>query len=144
MSDNIYTQQKQSLIKFMAEKGLNPNSWAKLAGISEATIRHFISGRSKSITSANLAKLAMAANADVVDIIGEVANKEIAYDIDRELFIKSYCEIADFINNNFKNIPPQVCANIILSWYEISKLKNRDSQAIPFQDLVQKLTASAK
>ena len=42
----------------MHEHKLNAYSWAKKAGVAEATIRHYLSEKNKSITMVNLEKLA--------------------------------------------------------------------------------------
>ncbi len=56
----IINLQRENLRKFMKLNNLNANSWTKKAGISEGTIRNYLSGRSASISTLSLELLAQA------------------------------------------------------------------------------------
>lgn len=138
----IYQNQKENFLNFMKSNNLNPNSWAKKAGISEATIRHFISGRNKSITTASLEKLANSVNVSSHEIISSNKINSHSLIVNRELFIQSFCEIEQIIKNNYNHLPAHHLANIILSWYELSTI-NKDSKSIkPIQEIMKTLVAS--
>ena len=72
----IIEKQRQSLKEFMLKHKLNAFSWAKKAGISEATIRHYLSGRNSSLTSVNIEKLASAVGAKTQDLISNSSSRE--------------------------------------------------------------------
>lgn len=138
----IYLKQRDNFISFMKEHNLNPNSWAKKAGISEATIRHFISGRNRSITISNLEKLAHSVNVSAHEIISDANNSSLI--INRNLFVKSFCEIEQILRDNYNDLPAHHLANIILSWYELSVI-NKDSRATkPLQEIMKNLVSNIK
>ena len=56
----IINRQRENLRKFMKENNLNANSWAKKAGISEGTIRNYLSGRNAPISTLSLELLSQA------------------------------------------------------------------------------------
>lgn len=53
---------RQQLWVYMRSKDLTPYRWATMAGISEGTLRNFLNGRSKSISTSTLNSLASAVN----------------------------------------------------------------------------------
>ena len=65
----IKNYQRECFIRFMKENGLKSSTWSKKAGISEATIRHYLSGRNSSMTAVNLELLAQSTNASISSII---------------------------------------------------------------------------
>lgn len=61
---------RRALRNVMDVRKLNANKWAKLSGISEGTIRNFLSGRSETLTISTLDKLADAAGESFTSIMG--------------------------------------------------------------------------
>lgn len=59
---------RQALRKFIAMRGLKVAPWAKKAGISEGTVRNFLTGATHSLTDQTIQKLAAAADADPADL----------------------------------------------------------------------------
>jgi transcriptional regulator with XRE-family HTH domain len=61
--------------RFMDERGLKPHPWAQAAGLRSSTIYNFLSGKSLSLSSDSLERLAKAAGASVDEILsGEKTN----------------------------------------------------------------------
>lgn len=61
--------------RFMDERGLKPHPWAQAAGLRSSTIYNFLSGKSLSLSSDTLERLAKAAGASVDEILsGEKTN----------------------------------------------------------------------
>lgn len=58
-----------ALDAFMRERGLKPHPWAKKAGLRSSTLYNYLSGRSHSLSSQSLQRLAKAANATVDEIL---------------------------------------------------------------------------
>jgi hypothetical protein len=71
MIEDIAEKQRQQLRDFMQRHNLKSYPWAKKAGISEGTIRNFLSGKSSSLTSSVIAKLAEAAGVSSVAIFAD-------------------------------------------------------------------------
>ncbi len=67
----IANRQRDAILKFMRKNNLNSNSWSRMAGIAESTIRHFLSGRNQSITTLNLELLAKSINATPHELMWE-------------------------------------------------------------------------
>ena len=67
--EEIKSYQRSCLVNFMKKNKLNSGLWSKKAGISEGTIRHYLSGRNSSITIANLGLLAQSVNVKISDLI---------------------------------------------------------------------------
>ncbi len=138
MAEDIYNKQKQNFLNFMKDHNLNANSWAKKAGISEATIRHFLSGRNKSITLANLEKLARAAGVSPSTIIKEDSRNLI---LDKDQFIEAYCNVHQFINISGKKLDLLAQAKVILAWYELSILNKNNNTLDNFLKLITNIVA---
>lgn len=58
----------------MRRKGLKPTPWARSARVSEGTLRAFLTGKSRSMQTDTLERLAKAADANVSEIIGARGN----------------------------------------------------------------------
>lgn len=67
--EEIKDYQRSCFINFMKKNGLKCHTWAKKAGISEATIRHYLSGRNASMTAVNLELLAQSLKVNISNII---------------------------------------------------------------------------
>lgn len=63
---------RAALKAFMDTKGLKPHPWAKAAGLRSSTLYNFIAGRSHSLTSDSLQRLARAAGATVDEILSGI------------------------------------------------------------------------
>lgn len=62
-----------ALKKFMESRGLKPHPWALSAGIRSSTLYNFLAGKSATLSSETLEKLAVAASASVDEILGRVS-----------------------------------------------------------------------
>jgi hypothetical protein len=60
---------RDRLKRFIAHKGLTITGWCKRAGITEATLRGFLNGRSKTLTHATLAALAAGAGEPIAALL---------------------------------------------------------------------------
>lgn len=65
------TEQARRVHSFALSRGLSLRNWALRAGISPNTLTELFSGRTKSLTYANLLKLARAESCYPTDIVGE-------------------------------------------------------------------------
>lgn len=61
---------RNNLISFMEARGLKPHPWATKAGIRSSTLYNFLAGKSASLSSDTLQKLAKAAGATVDEVLG--------------------------------------------------------------------------
>lgn len=66
---------RAALQAFMAAKGLKPHPWAQAAGLRSSALYNFLAGRSHSLTTDTLQKLARAAGATVDEILSGTLNK---------------------------------------------------------------------
>lgn len=72
------TAKVTALRRFMEARGLKPHPWAQAAGLRSSTIYNFLSGKSLSLSSDTLERLAKAAGATVDEILsGEKTNNMI-------------------------------------------------------------------
>lgn len=55
---------------FMRARKLKPRPWALRAGVSEGALRNYLSGRSATLTTRTVERLAKAADASVTDVLG--------------------------------------------------------------------------
>lgn len=60
---------RERLKQFIQRKGLTITGWCKRAGITEATLRGFLNGRSQTLTHATLAALATAAGEPIAALL---------------------------------------------------------------------------
>ena len=145
MTAEIIENQRQSLKNFMQKHKLNANAWAKKAGIAEATIRHYLSGRNHSLTSVNLELLANAAGVNSADIISVEAEKDkdhnlktfkpkLTLEIQRDLFIHAFEEFERLSLDN-KDASAKERANAILSWYQLIQEKYL-SDKVSYKDIL--------
>lgn len=75
MSNLKDTAKVTALRRFMEARGLKPHPWAQAAGLRSSTIYNFLSGKSLSLSSDTLERLAKAAGATVDEILsGEKTN----------------------------------------------------------------------
>jgi transcriptional regulator with XRE-family HTH domain len=152
MDIDIIENQRRSFKHFMLKNKLNAFSWAKKAGISEATIRHYLSGRNNSLTSVNIERLAKSVGASAQDLIGNInvdysdsQNEINSFEVNRELFTQVFIDFEDFIIKNDIKVSSKVRANILLSWYQLTELmqKTGETSSSPelFQELFYKIAA---
>lgn len=154
----ITARQRHSFKEFMHKHKLNAYAWAKKAGIAEATIRHYLSGRNQSLTSVNLERLAKVMGVKPDDLISQdpsiKTNEPFNIDsfkpsqsieIQRDLFIQVFMDLEIFILKNKMDISAKVRANILLSWYQLAQLLQQNDQvkASPelFKELFYKIAA---
>ncbi len=90
----ITNRQRENLCKFMKANNLNANSWAKKAGISEGTIRNYLSGRNSSVSTLSLELLAQAIGVSpcmlLWDSYSDILDKNI------EISIENKCKSKNF------------------------------------------------
>lgn len=68
-----------ALKRFMESRGLKAHPWATAAGLRSSTLYNFLSGKSQSLSSESLERLAQAAGATVDEILsGETTAKVVA------------------------------------------------------------------
>ena len=126
MDIEIIEKQRNAFKQFMEIHKLKMFPWAKKAGISEATIRNYLTGRNQSLTSVTLEKLANAARAPLSDLLGEITNS----DIDKNMFIQSFIDMEEFLAQSGLNLEPKVKATALLAWYELAKILEKDPKAL--------------
>ena len=124
----ITDRQRQAFKEFMQQNKLKASSWAKKAGIAEATIRNYLCGRNQSLTSVNLEKLADAAGVKVQDLIN---NKFVSNDyledsggryINKALLIQSFMDVEECIAQSELKLSAKERANILIAWYELAQM----------------------
>jgi transcriptional regulator with XRE-family HTH domain len=146
IDSQILERQRENFKNFMQENKLSANSWAKKAGIAEATIRHYLSGRNKSITAINIEKLADAINVSSDLLLnGEEKLDDNILLVEKDLFIKIFDNLNSFIIKNKLKLEPKMHANILLSWYELAQMRKKKGlntyASEPFEELVRRLVA---
>ncbi len=145
-ANNILERQRDNFKKFMEEHKLTANSWAKKAGIAEATIRHYLSGRNKSITAINIEKLAAAIDVESELLLNNGSQSKKDKDIlqvKKTLFIEIFSDLSKVLKDANLNLDPEMHANLLLSWYELAQIhqnQNLDPNSLePFKELIQKM-----
>ena len=143
---DITAAQRENFKQFMQQHKLKPSSWAKKAGIAEATIRHYLSGRNRSITIVNLEKLARVVGAKPENLLhsskqsGENNN---SLEIQKDLFVQTFADANKFIKSLNLELEPEAHANILLTWYELAQIhqenKLNPNSSEPFKELLQKI-----
>jgi transcriptional regulator with XRE-family HTH domain len=147
---DILEKQRTNFKKFMTEHKLNSSSWARKSGVSEATIRHYLSGRNKSITAINLEKLADAAGVSSERLLNnnapELKQQLNSITVQKDLFIQTFSDVEAFITEAKLNLTPTMHANVLLAWYELAQIYQEQqlpSQSLsPFKNLVKTLIAN--
>lgn len=66
------TNPRDSFRAFMEERKLKPHPWAQKAGVRSSTLYNYLAGKSASLSSDTLQKLARAANSTVDELLGLV------------------------------------------------------------------------
>lgn len=139
--EEIIAEHRESFKQFMTLHKLNANNWSKMAGIAEATIRHYLSGRNHSMTSLNLELLAQAGGAKLSDVIacGDSAQDLDGFDqymthdsltAQRNLFVQAYEDFEAFQTVNL-NKSARERAEAIFTWYQLSKQCQQTGKAMP-------------
>ncbi len=143
---DIIENQRQSFRNFMLKNKLNAFSWAKKAGISEATIRHYLSGRNNSLTSVSIERLAKSVGASAQDLIGNIdlvdsdTQKDInSCEVNRDLFVQVFIDFENFIIKNNIKVNSKVKANILLAWYQLTELMQKNGKKTTSPELFQEL-----
>ena len=67
-------RQRAAIKDFMASRNLKPRPWCEKAKVAEGTLRAFLKGATRSLTTDTLAKLAQAENVTISEILGEASN----------------------------------------------------------------------
>lgn len=145
---DIINRQRRTFKEFMQQHNLNPSSWAKKAGITEATIRHYINGRSQSLTSLVLEKLANSVGVSITEIIGgkkfvykDVELQDIT--LNRPLMLQSLIDVEEFITNSDLEIDAKEKANIFMAWYDLAQILKREKKDESYQPSLTELIDKA-
>ena len=67
--EEIAAKHRSNFHNFMKKHNLTAYSWGRLSGVSEASIRHFLNGRSNSLSALSLALLAQSVGLAIDDLI---------------------------------------------------------------------------
>jgi transcriptional regulator with XRE-family HTH domain len=114
---------RKNLEIFMKRKGLTSYSWAKMAGITEGTIRSYIAGRSNSLTYNTLAKLANCLGVNINELVDPEVNYEEYLDhknyLQREIFEGCMQVVDDIIEQKNIQISAFDRRRLYLAWYDI-------------------------
>lgn len=145
---DIINKQRQAFIKFMQKHNLKAYSWSKSAGVSEATIRHYLNGHNQSLTCLNLEKLAHAAGAEVSDLISDKISASESKDnntfsVDRNLMRQSFLDAEEFIAQSKQNLLPKDKVNTLITWYELACMIRNDPslslEDVSIEELIKKI-----
>lgn len=125
---DIQEKQRDNFRSFMKSHNLNASSWAKKSGVAEATIRHYINGRNKSITTSNIEKLAKAVGVDS-DVILNGSFKDKTYiKIQKEMFIQSFIDLSNLMKELNLELSPKDHAEALLIWYELAMMESHQKE----------------
>ncbi|MEK6733657.1 MAG: helix-turn-helix transcriptional regulator [Pseudomonadota bacterium] len=130
IDQDIIIRQREKFRNFMEKNGLTPYSWGKKAGVAEATIRHYLSGRNKSITAVNIEKLAIAAGVESDSLLsGDRSGNQVDMsNVDYNLFIQSFKDIAEYIKDHNIKLDSVTHAKVVLAWYQLAKMPDQENQ----------------
>lgn len=141
---NIIEKQREIFKGFMQRHRLNANAWAKKSGVTEATIRHYLNGRTQSLTGLVLEKLAGSAGASVADLIVEnqylhdQETKEFL-SFDRELMLQTLINVEAYVRSADIKLSVEEKANVFMAWYDLAKLLKLEKKENPHQELINTL-----
>ncbi len=127
-TQEIQEIQRTNFKSFMKNHSLTASSWAKKSGVAEATIRHYINGRNKSITASNIEKLAKAIGVESDVILNGYSKDKTYIKIQKDLFIKCFVDLNNFITELDLKIDPVNYAEAILIWYELVMMENNHEE----------------
>lgn len=121
---NYNDEHRKFLLNFMKEHELNANKWAKIANISEGTLRAYLTGRSQSIGLDTLSKMAKAISVPISDLIGDKTSE-----INETNLYKSVIEIDNMLSTHKRELSSENRAKLYLSWYRVlNSLKNENQE----------------
>jgi transcriptional regulator with XRE-family HTH domain len=112
---------------FMHQHNLNANNWAKMANISEGTLRAYLTKRSNNISLDTLNKLATAINVKVSDLIDD---QKINYNLDENKFLDCIQKVDGLIEKKRLSFSSEKKAQLYLAWYKLSLIVNDKSADI--------------
>jgi transcriptional regulator with XRE-family HTH domain len=118
----IIEMQRQALRNFMQRNNLSASSWAKKAGVTEATIRHYLSGLNKSLTMLTLYKLAQAAQVTPQELMSFSSIKERKFHLHNPLFIQTFIDLNEFVKSSNLDVDSTTHAYMLIAWYELAQL----------------------
>ena len=124
MHDNgSLEQQKRNFENFMKHHKLTAYSWAKLADVTEGTIRSYIKGRSKSLNYQTLIKLADAVHVSPEDILNPSTEYKLSHDnsifIEKNLFSEVMTQIDKIIAKKQLKISDHERQKLYFSLYDV-------------------------
>lgn len=124
-------KQRQNFKLFMKQNKLTAYSWAKAAGITEGTIRSYLSGRSSSLNYNTLDKLSNAIGATTKEIIDpDFSSQNIIGSnyLKKDLFLNCMEKIDNLIIKNNFTISADNKRKLYLAWYELKFELNSDKK----------------
>ena len=135
MVDPIKKQRKNFKL-FMKRKDLTAYAWAKKAGITEGTIRSYLSGRSSSLTYKTLQKLADAVDSSPKEIVDPDIDYEELLDnsqyLERQLLESVMEKIDSIIDKKNLKILSKDRRKLYFAWYDLKaetrNLKDNEKQ----------------
>ena len=129
---NIETHRKY-LENFMKNHHLNSNNWAKIAGISEGTLRAYLNKKSNNISLDTLYKLADSIGIPVIQLISE---QKIDYNLEETCLIRTITKIDSIITQKNLNLTAEKKAKIYLACYKLSSIIKDDDDLYKTFDLI--------
>lgn len=139
----IIEKQREIFKKFMQVNELNANAWAKKSGVTESTIRHYLNGRTQSLTSLVLEKLASSIGANIGDLISNQVDHDVEtqefLSFDRALLLKTLKDAEEYIANSKIILSPEQKAKIFMAWYDLSKLVKAEKREQPADEMIGKI-----
>lgn len=132
---DISDKHREFLRSFMKKNNLKTSSWAAKAGISEGTIRAFLTGKTSSLTTLIIEKLAKAAGVSPGEIIFEdplAINLDERY-LNRDIMERSIIKVQQIIKEKKLDFPPEKLAKIYLAWYDL-KILSLEEDSLEFND----------
>jgi hypothetical protein len=120
---NENNEHRKFLLNFMKEHELNANKWAKIANISEGTLRAYLTGRSQTLGLETLSKMAKAISVPISELIEDKAS-----DINEANLYKSVIEIDNMLSTHKIELNSENKAKLYLSWYRVLNSLKADNQ----------------
>lgn len=124
----IAQRQRAAIKHAMAKHGLIVTSWCRDAGISEGTLRNFLSGENESMQTNNLEMLARAAGVSLSELLGE----EVHYKADNDLMQKSVESILRAAKDSrIKLSRAEEMAYAVMLYNHVIEYRKKGKDAVP-------------
>lgn len=124
----IANRQRAAIKAVMSKHDLKVTPWCRSAGISEGTLRNFLSGENDALGSTNIERLAITAGISIAEIFGE----EVHYKIDDDLMLKcTKCILTTAKNKGRKLSRVQEMAYTVLLYNHINEYRKKGENIEP-------------